>query len=616
MRRSKRNEGYLTELKSMSFPTNFLFFDTETYIVKSSAGLTEFPFRIGVAIYLSLDDRLNQHKREVIIFKSAQEFLDILKTHNRKKKSLVIMAHNIGFDIQVLNLPELLYNDGYTSEPPIIKERAFIWDVKSNHGTYKFLDTSNFGVQSVEQLGKDLDFPKLKIKFDTTDEASLITYCQRDTEILERFMLNYIRYLSEHDLGSFRSTLASQALCAYRTRFITNPPYIHNDSKVITLERDAYHGGRVECFHIGTLPADNYYYMDVNSMYPYAMYQDELPIKLIRHDYYPPVKYLKLRMSKFYVIARVVLKTTSQAYPYIHENKLLFPTGEFVATLCQPELQYALEHNHIEAIIECACYTKGSLFKGYIDFFYEAKAKYTQEVKLAYRYISKIFLVSLYGKFGQLETIRTKIADTEFKGISRITGVVKKMRYSYHEISWFGTIYHEHRHGETAHSFPGLAAAITAKARMRLWELIEIAGLSNVFYSDTDSLIVNYTGYLSLKPYIDKLKLGYLKLEHRSKHLTIYGCKDYIFGKDVKVKGVPRKAKRNKDNTWSYLQFHSFKTYLNDGGKHPPRAHEVIKRRKSSYNKGRVDTKGKVSPLVFSLSLENLLIEFLRELKE
>ena len=596
-KRSYRRKRVLSKPAKRKFPKRLIFFDTETTIPFDDGTVTTLELKLGVAIYTEIDQDINSTKRVVINFTTVQEFIDILDTNNMSNIPILIFAHNVGFDVRVLELPERLHKLGWVSEPPIINDRVFIWRLKKDRKTITFLDTSNYAAVSLSRLGKDLGLEKLEVDFETTNIKDLFTYCLRDTEILEKFVLDFIKYVADNNLGYFSLTIASQSMSAFRHRFHKATVNIHLNEQATILEREGYYGGRTESFFIGKLPKQPYYYMDVNSMYPFSMATSEVPVKLRGYTDSPPLAYLAARLAKFYVIADVTLRTEKPVYPYRYNRKLTFPIGEFRTVIHSPELKYALADNAIKQLHSCAVYERKVIFKDYVDFFYREKQRYTSEQKPALRYITKIYLNSLYGKFGQMQTHRTLLLEEESDIIWRLPIYDTIKHRSYQEICWYGNVYREEREGETAISFPAIAASITAYSRMLLWKYITLAGRENVFYCDTDSLICNQTGYDRLSQEIDPLTLGKLKLEGQSDTVEIFGAKDYIFGDKVKVKGIPKNATQLREGRWRLLQFQGFTTWINEGGTGAPKAWYRTKERKSKYNKGIVLESGRVTPI-------------------
>ncbi|KKK60251.1 hypothetical protein LCGC14_3026220, partial [marine sediment metagenome] len=198
----KRRERLLPRTKLSTIPKHLIFYDTETHIIEDDNGQITFPLRLGVAIYIRLNHENRIMQREQIVFYTNNEFLDFVLDNCYSKQKLWCFAHHSAFDVRVLDLPTLVHEYGFTSTPPIINDRIFIWDIKTDRNTITFLDTANYGVQSVEQLGKDIGHPKLDIDFYTANIEETITYCIRDTEILERFILSYIEFIHSNDLGA------------------------------------------------------------------------------------------------------------------------------------------------------------------------------------------------------------------------------------------------------------------------------------------------------------------------------------------------------------------------------------------------------------------------------
>lgn len=596
----KRFKGELSELKSHVIPNHIVYFDTETHVIDIGDNSVKFPFRLGIAISVKYDKSSLPQRVENYRFNSPQEFIDILIELARPKQKIYVMAHNIGFDIRVLDLPFRFNELGYPSEPPIINDRVFIWSVLINNCKFEFLDTANFGVSSVAELGKTLGYDKGNVDFQTEDDNELAEYCKRDVEIIMKFVNSYLYFINRYELGSFKSTLAGQSLTAFRTSFMTNKPYIHNYEVALEIERKGYHGGRVECFHIGQLPEQVYYGLDVNSMYPFVMTEYPLAGNLKSILDKNKIEYLNGQMRNNYIIVDCLVKTDKPIFSYLQTNKLLFPIGTYRCILHHKEIEYALKYGLIKELYVTLVYEKFKYFNKYIEFFNAIKISSEKEGNKVWRMIAKLFMNSLYGKFGQLAPNRIMVGTISDKSVWRLPIIDIDTGEHYQEISWYGDVYRENRSGETVFSIPAIAGGITANARVLLYSYMETAGLNNVFYCDTDSLIVNQEGYDNLKEFIDPTRLGALKLEKQSEEVIIWGCKDYEFGGTKKIKGVSTKATLKQQGKWEYLQFSGFISWLNNGAIGEPYATTRTKRRVSAYSKGIVLDDGKVIPITIN----------------
>jgi len=382
MRKKYRREGELSRLKSSKYPNNLLFFDTETTQIIAENGIQLQDLKLGVARYIQLDKNLSIKKDIESVFYSSDAFLSICLSHIRKGQKLYIFAHNVAFDIMVLNLPTLLQSKGIETQPPIMNGMVFLWDVKIENKKLTFINTGNYVPYSLEKIGNDIGVYKSKVNFANVSDNELLEYCKQDCEIIKEFILRFISFLHYNDLGEFKLTLASQAFTTYRYKFMSTQPHIHNNKQVIDLERSAYKGGRTEVFKLGDYNTHEYFYTDINSMYPYCMLGNDLPTKLVSFMPENNLNLMCAMMSQYYVVADVVVNTNEPVFgiKYSHKTytinnsdikpshgKLIFPIGRFRVQLHHSELEYAIQHKMIDHVISYAIYERGEVFTDYIN---------------------------------------------------------------------------------------------------------------------------------------------------------------------------------------------------------------------------------------------------------
>jgi hypothetical protein len=515
-----------------------------------------------------------------------------------------MITHNLSYDFGVLE--GWKYLEEVKAEPLSVytKGHTSIITYRVKGCKLELLDNGNYFQSSLAELGESLGMPKLDVNPLEASDEEIDPYCKRDVEILLLTWQNMYDFLDEHDLGSWAKTAPSQAFHAFRHRFMPYPIFIHCNPDALIVERQSYYGGRVSVFYKGDLKGQEYYKLDVNSMYPYVMQRESYPTKFIKIVENPTIEYLADRLQYFAITAMVRVETDEPAYCLRYKNHTLHPVGEFDTTLSTPELIYALGHKHIKQVYRLALYEKEQIFKEFVDFFYPLKVKYTIEDNKPFRMFAKLYMNSLYGKFGQRAETWTNVTDTQGW---RIDGEVehrgsdgKTYRYQ----RWGNTVWEITDAGEAANSFPGIAAHVTAYARMYLWTLINKAGRDNVYYTDTDSLIVNKQGLTNLSAYIDPDRLGALKLEKTSTNVLIEAPKTYRFGDEHYRKGIPRKAQEVEPDTFEFDAFPSFITQ----GNRPYNAPFYTKRtrRKLSYviYDGEVTPSGWIKPMEASELIE------------
>ena len=591
----RRRPHTLKHNKTTAIPRYFLFFDTETRGEDIGNGERREVLRLGWAVRVYRDRREEKVREKWCEFRTVEDFWNFVEASVPDKSKIWCFAHNLDFDFRVLHGFKVLKERGWSIETFIYDSKNIILSFRRDGKTLLFLDTFNFFKGSVKKMGESIGLEKLEVNFGNVSDDELSRYCKRDVEIIKEFMLRFIDFIEQNDLGSLQKTLASQAFSAYRHRFMKHSIFIHNNVEVIELERESYRGGRTEAFFIGRKEGEKFYKLDVNSMYPFVMRERLYPTKLIKLEKSPSISGLKRALKRFFVIAYLRVRIDKPVVA-VKGERLIFPIGEFDCYLCSPEIELVLKHGEIVKVYKYAIYEQHPIFREYVDFFYSLKEKYSREGNSALKQMSKLFLNSLYGKFGQRTRLFDKIGEYDREdGYEVVFDMETGKRITYRFLN--GEVWVESEdYIEGENSFVAIASAVTAYARSYLWMLIEKAGEENVYYTDTDSLIVNEEGFKRLSDMMDDYKLGYLKCEGVSNYIEIRNAKDYSFGEEVKRKGVKKDAVEIAPNTFKQIQFERLRTAWRKGRVNEVVVKEVVKELKVVYQKGIVTESGRVKP--------------------
>jgi hypothetical protein len=597
----KKVSHKLSKVKNTHIFDHIVFVDTETQGKHSDHFEGQIQeFMLGVAKYVRYDqDGSKIGNDDYLYFDSLPQFYEWLLDIAYKVKTLRVYAHNMDFDFSVLNVLHYMDEYGFTLDDFIIDSGNFLFEFVQSGTHVIFTDTAMYFHQSVQALGKYLQFPKLQMPSYYESLDKWYTYCQRDVDVIERMYTNYVQFLVDYDLGTQGYTIASQAFHAFRHRFMRDDIYIHAIDSVISDERAAYHGGRTEPFYLGEVQETPIYDLDVNSLYPYVMQKYAYPTKYLTSYEQPTLHYVKEMLKSYSAVALCELNTENNIYPY-QSDKLIFPIGNFLTWLNTGEILEAIERGDLVDIRLIHFYQQAHIFDDYIAFFYELKRQATHNKDGVKRFMAKLFQNSLYGKFGQ-KTYEVIPID-ERAGIDYgidyvVLGDTGKLEYRY---IINGIEYAKGEPREGFDSFVAIASNVTAYARLHLYHLIERAGKENVYYCDTDSVFVNTTGYENLKDELDDEKLGKLKIEKVFNNLTINGPKDYKGDDLVKLKGVPKKARRLSDGVYQYTHFTRFRERLRRGVSGGVLTEQKVKRLARNYDKATVLPSGRCIPFRLS----------------
>lgn len=596
MKFDTRNPGPIPPLSRTMNARRWLFFQTKTTTQFLTAYKQRLNFLLGYAVYCEFDAEYNMTKMEEYEIKTTEDFGELLARKARGKGLLYATSHNLPFDLQILALPQLLERQGWTSKLPILSGHIALWQAKIGAARVHFLSAQNLFPGRLEELGETIGRKRKFVSRAERKHAPLMEGCKNDCHILRVAFTKYLQWLHDNELGYFAETTSWQAFVAFRTRFLQVPIHIHVDYSILGYEREAYYGARTECFFVGEAPVQPYFLLDVNSMYAHVMKENPYPVEFMKLAIRPSVQTLLDLAREFYVIAKVELDCDEAAYPFRAKSKLVFPTGRYSTWLHAPEIQVAAQSGAISRVHFCLAYRQDSVFGPYVDFFADRKRRASDSGDRAGERLAKQFLVSLYGKFGQRNSKTFDQGKSNYPGIRAFHAKAAGSSLVWDEIHWLGTVYQVYKSGEKPYACPSIAGAITAYGRMFLYQLIQEAGSSHVYYCDTDSLLVDQAGFENLRGRLDDSLLGRLKCVSRSNALAIFGPKDYTVGEIRRRKGVGQPVDGNRDGGVRNEQIRSLSWRMKSGNLDGVDVYEVLKHRVATYDKGRVLPGGRVLP--------------------
>ncbi len=590
-----RKDHRLALAKRLDYPKRLIFLDTETTTIKDADEIHRPTLILGIAEYLELDNDLNASNQHRFIFTNVDDFWVWLYDKITQKDTLYMFAHNWGFDFPVIDGFTYFDRLGFTLTSIVDACPPVILRFQSEKFEIQVIDSLNYFKSSLKQMGDALGLNKYDIEFNGLVDAKLIEYCKRDVEILRKSVLSLITYLKENDLCRLSQTISSLALNAFNRKFQPRPIFIDGKEKRSTYARNSYFGGRTECFRIGKYKGP-FYLIDINSQYPFVMKHNPFPVSTVGHYKDVNIWELEQLLTDHCLIAKVDVKTRIPALPRKINSRTCFPTGSFTTYLTTPEIRYCLEYDLITKLHSYVIYEQDYIFKDYVDFFYQQKADYKRQGNQMWSSLAKYFLNTLYGKFGQ---VAKKWEKTEYtpKGFPRTFfeyDAVTEERIYMMELN--GVVYEATREGESRDSFPAIAAHVTAGGRLLIQKMIDYIGLKNVWYCDTDSLLINQEGYEKVKGNLHDYNLGQWSLDGTFEDIEIRGCKDYIMGDKERIKGIRPDAERLEKGLYRQIHFSSLRGVIRSNQIDSPIIKHIHKQLKRVYMKGHVDSSGGVKP--------------------
>jgi len=391
----------LKTLKTGLVNMRFIFFDVETQILEETKKDVTQGFRLLTANQVNFRKSGSFNIVERFRTNKKEEFFLWVLSRLQKKKIMYILSANIWFDIRNSGLFLFLMDNHWKETMFYQKSLTCIIKVSRGPFTIIFLNMQQFIPVGVAAYGEMIGMCKLDLNPFWWNEKDVFEYCQRDTDIITEVFKQWLDFIRVNRLGRMAFTVASQSFTAFRYRFLTKKIYIHNHDWLTGLERKCYHGGRTDIFFQGRITDQVIYNLDINSMYPYVMKKYRMPVKAVKMLQLPSLITVRAYSLMYNIIGYCALNTDEPAYLKVIKKRCCFPTGKFTVYLTDPEMRYALRKGHLVSVYYLACYEKAYIFGDYVDFFHGLKSKYEAEGNKTYRQISKLFMNSLYGKFGQ-----------------------------------------------------------------------------------------------------------------------------------------------------------------------------------------------------------------------
>lgn len=503
---------------------------------------------------------------------------DFFKVLQDKRQNYVLYFHNLKFDGEYIF--SWLFNNGYSciEDKKDRKDKTFTtlisdtgqfysieiyFEVKQkNHinkvTIYDSLKILNF---SVEKIAKDFDLPIKKGSIDYHEDRKVghiltneeVEYLKNDVEIMARAL--EVMFKDNHT----KMTIGSDALANYKSinkNFNKYFPILPYDIDIDI--RKSYKGGFTYLNDVyKEKEVGKGFVLDVNSLYPSVMMYEKMPFG---EPIYFTGKYEEDKLYNLYIqTISCSFELKKGKVPTIQiKNNLSFIPNEYVKssdgdivtlTLTSVDLELFLNHYEVSDITYHSGWKFKSikgLFSSYIEFWTKRKIESKKEGNSAMYLISKLFLNSLYGKFGLNPNVRGKYPYLDDEGVVRYKMTAPEIRDSiYIPVASFITSYARKK-------------TITTSQAIKEYTLSKY-GKDLYIYSDTDSIHawgINPDELSSIVD-IDDYRLGAWKLESTFVKGKYIRQKCYIeLGEDdklnVTVAGLPKKLGK-------YVDFDNFK---------------------------------------------------------
>lgn len=452
------------------------------------------------------------------------------------------------FTLHLNDRCKVVFRDSFTLIPFSLSKAGMLFEADVKKGEYDY---------------DKLEFNNFVSTYDSEFWSELLFYMKQDCLTLLHLLNKYIDLLKEYNCDiTTKNSVSSIALSIFRNEdnnfYNYHKTPLHKlTSNIDEFIRKSYFGGATEIYK--PLGFDIKVY-DVNSMYPAAMIDNDMPIG-------KPKFTKEVDLDNFFGFVLCKCEVPSDLYrpvlPFKKGGVVIYPTGEFEGVYFSEELKYAQSKGY-KITPKCGyTFERGRPFTTFMEYFYNKRIEDKNNRTKSTFY--KLVMNSLYGRMGLKKEI-SEMAIVDRYNFDKISTVFKVEDYSefgdeviikynkeidkdrlsvlerYYDVDEVKKLVRRvDVLLDNQMSAVQIASAVTSYSRMKILEFSE---KYDSLYIDTDAIYTN-------KRIEGSNKLGELKFEGEYKTTIFLSSKCYLLynhEEDYKLtfKGLKTPYKRFK----------------------------------------------------------------------
>jgi len=504
---------------------------------------------MGAAVRWRRDLRDNQ-RREAETFSSAYDMWLWIDGFCRKGMRTVAMAHNLGYDVRIAQVLDILPKLGWVLEWCNLDRNVSAMTWRSDHGTLVLADLYTWLPMPLQKVGELLDLPKLQMPHPNASKDRWERYCLRDAEIVAAAMGELVDFIDTEQLGNWQPTGAGMSYATWRHKFMTHKVLVHDHEDVIAAERAAMHTGRAEAWRHGNLSGEVWTEADMRTAYTHIAAESELPTKYKFTTGAITTRQYEELSSRYRVLCLCDVSTDLPVVPYHNGERTLWPVGRFTTWLWDVEVNELLGEGQGVRILRSHVYTKAPILGDWAHWVLGIVNAERDSVSPVVRAYAKHCGRALIGRLA-LRAPRWEVYGGNPGGevgishdVDYASGQVRRMMHVGDR-----TLVETER-VEGRDSLPQVTGWIMAECRVRLHWAMRAAGYENLAHVDTDSVLVNKQGLINLRGAYGAAWGPMWQVKGSWSGLTVFGPRNLRAGRERKVAGVPRSAREVAPNVF------------------------------------------------------------------
>lgn len=538
-------DHYISANHTTRIPRRWVWLDSEARKEETPTGSRQ-TWRLAVTCFDRCDtDDHHWIKPQWETHKTPEDLWTYVDAKTRRRSRTIVCCHNQGYDVRITQALKILPSLGWSVHRLAVHERSISLTFRRDGRTLVLMDSMSWLPMSLAKIGGLIGERKLDLPDWDDSAAEWEARCRRDVEILREAMRDLLDWVESGDLGNWQKTGAGQAWSHWRHAHYTHRVLVHSDEVARDHEVQAMHTARCEAWRHGSLRGQWWEEWDLPLAYPSAARDLDLPVALRAYRTRPPWSWVERASKTRRVLVRATVTTPTPTLPIHDDGRTLWPVGRFTGTWWESELQLAIEHGARVEPLNAWTYVAAPALTSWAEWVIAAATDPTVTGSHVRQAAAKHMARALIGKFAVRWTPWEEWAELPYdvapleQVYDAESGAVGKV-LTIGALSWVGW---QRRFG--ADALPAITGAVMAEVRIRLWRTMLAAGLENVAYVDTDSVMVNRTGAKRLRAWTQGGEGWGLRRKDTHHAVHILGPRQLIVDDATRIAGVPKTA------TWS-----------------------------------------------------------------
>src|SRR5688572_6467690 len=195
-------------------PQRHVFIDTEAHSERRHGTETQ-RWRCGYAVYAKRE-RDGRYTTNDSSYSDPKTLWDNVSDFASGTGRTIVWAHNVGYDIRIASVFEILPALGWSLKGHNIATRGTWLEWRRGSQSLILVDSYSVFTTSIQRIGEWFGLGKPSLPGEDAELATWIDRCRADCWILATAALQYLQWIKDADLGNWQMTGNAQCWATFR----------------------------------------------------------------------------------------------------------------------------------------------------------------------------------------------------------------------------------------------------------------------------------------------------------------------------------------------------------------------------------------------------------------